>query len=51
MDNAAFVDNPNELSRILKTLARRVESDVSVVDIGVMDPNGNKIGFMSIIND
>ena len=53
MDNAAFEDNPNELARILRELADKIEKDGGVTPsftgLVARDVNGNKVGTLRII--
>jgi hypothetical protein len=49
MDNAAFEDNPGELSRILSILALRTEDGVNAGDsFTVSDSNGNNVGKLVV---
>jgi len=48
MDNAAFEDNPFELSRILRELADTLENDEIKAgkSFALRDLNGNKVGVL-----
>ena len=51
MDNAAFEDDPSELSRILRMLADRFQNFGSCREDGnVADYNGNRVGSYSFRN-
>jgi len=47
VDNAAFVDDPYEVSRILKKVGSQIDSGVR--DGIIRDVNGNKVGGFSIV--
>ena len=55
MNNQAFVDDPNELSRILIKLANRLEfpdwENVTPDYGNLRDINGNKVGTWELKND
>lgn len=55
MTNQVFIDDPNELSRLLRKLANQLEQtdwEPHEVDHGVIiELNGNKVGDWKIIND
>lgn len=45
-DNAAFRDDPSEVARILREVARKIQHEGK--DYGtIMDVNGNKVGEFS----
>ena len=48
MDNAAFEDDPQELSRILSKLAEQADHDPHTRP--VFDINGNTVGRFTITN-
>jgi hypothetical protein len=49
MDHAAFHDDPGELARILRQIARAVADGLRVGDTGVsFDANGNRVGFYEV---
>jgi hypothetical protein len=52
MDNAAFQDDPGELSRILGDLAIKLSHETAFISVGyarpLLDVNGNKVGFLEI---
>lgn len=53
MDNAAFEDNPAELSRIMRNLADKVEASGCAAvgdDFVAMDVNGNRVGRLEIVD-
>ena len=51
-DNAAFEDLNGEVSRILRVLAKRVDtSPKSLEDMRLMDLNGNKVGQMVVSDE
>ncbi len=47
-DNAAFVDNPDELSQLLRQVADRVDDGRSPDGGSVLDHNGNKVGTWEV---
>ena len=56
MNNAAFIDDSNELSRILKQLANKLEqpqwTQHSSISIGyIKDLNGNNVGEFAIYSN
>ena len=51
-DNAAFEDNPEELSFILQSIANKVKEDPDYHKYqNIRDSNGNIIGTFKISND
>ena len=56
MNNAAFIDDPNELSRILKQLGNKLEhpqwTQHSCISIGyIKNLNGNNVGEFAIYSN
>ena len=52
LDNAAFIDNPEELPNILGAIAKKIREATPPVEPGVqkyvLDSNGNNVGQWTI---
>jgi hypothetical protein len=49
MDNAAFIDNPDEVRQILRHATKRIERGAE--SFNLYDLNGNRVGQVEITED